>query len=442
MKTNISAECSSLARRQFLVGSSAAVVGAAMAQPAAARLARSLGEPELRVVLVGCGGRGTGAAVQALSTAGPVKLVAMADAFTDRLEGSLAEISRSQPGKVDVPKERRFLGFDAYRKAIDVDCDVVLLCTQPGFRPWHFEYAISRGRHVFMEKPVAVDAPGVRKVLEAAQVAKAKNLKVGVGLQRHHDARYVETIARLRDGAIGDINFTRCYWNSGGVWVNPRQPQMTEMEYQMRNWYYFNWLCGDHIVEQHIHNIDVVNWLKGGPPVRAQGQGGRQVRTGKDFGEIYDHHFVEFTYADGSTCLSQCRHQSNTWSSVSEHAHGSNGACDISAATITAKDGSKWRSKLESADPYQVEHDVLFAAIREDTPHNEAEYGATSTMTAILGRMATYGGQPLSWDAALASDVALWPAAPGDLTWTTDPPTLPDGDGRYPIPTPGVTRVV
>jgi myo-inositol 2-dehydrogenase/D-chiro-inositol 1-dehydrogenase len=428
-------------RRSFLVGSSAALVGASVAHAANAKLARTLGEPELRVALVGCGGRGTGAAVQALSTAGPVKLVAMADAFADRLESSLAEISRARADRVDVPRERRFTGFDAYRKAIDVDCDVVLLATPPGFRPAHFEHAVSSGRHVFMEKPVAVDAPGVRRVLAAAAEAKKQDLKVGVGLQRHHDARYVETIAKLQGGAIGEIGLTRCYWNSSGVWMHPRGAQTSEIEYQMRNWYYFNWLCGDHIVEQHIHNLDVINWVKGATPVRAQGQGGRQIRTGAEYGEIYDHHFVEFTYADGSTLLSQCRHQPGTWSSVSEHAHGPLGSSDIGAATITFDDGKRWRSELESGDPYQIEHDVLFEAIRKGLPHDEAELGARSTMTAILGRMATYSGRVVTWDEALASKLSLAPADV-ELAWTSEPPTFPDGSGRYSIPTPGVTRAV
>jgi predicted dehydrogenase len=431
----------SLARRRFLVGSSAALAGAAFAGPASARLARTLGEPELRVALVGCGGRGTGAAVQALSTVGPVKLVAMADAFADRLESSLAEIARARGARVDVPPERRFTGFDAYARAIDADCDVVILTTPPGFRPLHFEHAVARGRHVFMEKPVAVDAPGVRRVLAAAAQARERNLKVGVGLQRHHDPRYVETVARLKEGALGEIDLLRVYWNSSGVWVHPRPPQATEMEYQMRNWYYFNWLCGDHIVEQHIHNLDVANWVKGATPVRAQGQGGRQVRVGSEYGEIYDHHFVEYTYADGSTLLSQCRHQPGTWSSVSEHAQGALGSCDVGAGTIRLRDGSSWRSRADSADPYQTEHDVLFEAIRRDLPHAEAEMGARATMTAILGRMATYSGAEIGWDEALASQVSLWPAG-GELGWTSTPPTIPDEGGRYPIATPGVTRAV
>ena len=213
---------------------------------------------------------------------------------------------------------------------------------------------------------------------------------------------------------------------------------MTEMEYQMRNWYYFNWLCGDHIVEQHIHNIDVCNWLKGGPPVSAQGQGGRQVRTGVDHGEIFDHHMVEFTYADGSRMLSQCRHIAGCWNSVSEHVHGTRGTAAVSAGKIESA-GWNFRFRDDNPNPYQVEHDRLFAAIREDTPHNEAEYGASSTMSAILGRMATYSGKAISYADALASKVSL---APPVLAWDAEPPTLPDAEGRYPIPTPGVSNPV
>jgi predicted dehydrogenase len=363
----------------------------------------------------------------------------MADAFSDRLENSLAEIAKRHPQAVDVPEERRFVGFDAYRKAIDEDVDVVVLTTPPGFRPIHFDYAVSKARHVFMEKPVAVDAPGVRSVLATAKRAKEKNLKVGVGLQRHHDPRYQETIRRIQDGAIGKIILLRSYWNSGGVWVRPREEGMGEMEYQMRNWYYFNWLCGDHIVEQHIHNLDVANWIMGGYPATAQGQGGRQVRKGPAHGEIYDHHAVEFTYADGTKLLSQCRHQSNCWSSVSEHAHGTQGYSEVSAATIEGEGGWKWRYEGERPDPYQVEHDRLFAAIRADEPHAEAEYGALSTMTSIFGRMATYSGQKLNWKDALNSEISI---APTRYAFDADPPTLPDTEGIYPVPVPGVTKVL
>ena len=292
-------------------------------QPSAPRgIAHAASDDTIKIGLIGCGGRGTGAASQALNTKGNVKLVAMGDAFKDRLESSLQSLQKEGgiANRIDVPEERRFVGFDAYKQVLDAGVDLVILATPPGFRPIHFEAAVDAGKHVFMEKPVAVDAPGVRAVLAAAQVAQQKNLAVGVGLQRHHEAAYIETIKRLQDGAIGDIVATRVYWNGAGVWVHPKTEGQTEMEYQMRNWYYFNWLCGDHIVEQHIHNLDVINWLKRGYPVKAEGMGGRQVRTGKDYGEIFDHHAVEFEYADGTRLFSHCRHIPNCWDSVSEHA--------------------------------------------------------------------------------------------------------------------------
>ncbi|MBL6720217.1 MAG: Gfo/Idh/MocA family oxidoreductase [Planctomycetes bacterium] len=424
-------------RRTLLQTSGAAAAALTLSRPALALPpGRARRRETLRVALVGCGGRGTGAAMQALATEGDVKLVTMADAFSDRLEGALEAISQRHGERVEVPAERRHVGFDAYQKAIDEDVDVVLLATPPGFRPSHFEYAISKDRHVFMEKPVATDAPGVRKVLAAAEASRQKGLKVGVGLQRHHDAGYQETVRRVQEGAIGDLILMRCYWNSAGVWVNPRRPEQSEMEFQMRNWYYFNWLCGDHIAEQHIHNIDVCNWVKGGPPVKAQGVGGRQVRTGNEFGEIFDHHMVEFTYADGTKLLSECRHQKNTWGSVSEHAHGTKGTATFSRYSIETE-GEKWRYREEVKNPYQVEHDRLFAAIRSGVEHNEAEYGATSTMTSILGRMATYSGKEVDMEKALASENDLMPER---LAWDAAPKSAPLADGSYPIPTPGVSE--
>ncbi len=432
-------------RRTFLKQSTMAVAGGALAAEGAAALPRmfsrvpAMGGAEIRVALVGCGGRSRGAAADALSTAGPVKLVAMADAFRDQLDSALEVVTKQVGDRVDVPEERRFVGFDAYQKAIASDVDLVILATPPGFRPVHFEHAVAQGKHVFMEKPVAVDGPGIRTVLAAAAEAKAQDLKVGVGLQRHHSAKYIETIRRIQDGAIGDLVLLRAYWNGAGVWVRPRKPAMTEMEYQMRNWYYFNWLCGDHITEQHIHNLDVANWVANGYPVSAQGQGGRQVRTGIDNGEIYDHHMVEYTYENGTTLLSQCRHMPNTWSSVSEHAHGTAGSANIGAGRIEPARGEAWRFRDEDPNAYQVEHDDLFRAIREGAPYNEAEYGAKSTLTSILGRMATYSGKVVKWDEALNSDLALVPEA---YAWDANPPTVPDDNGRYPIPTPGVTRAV
>ena len=430
-------------RRKFIKNSSLLVAGGAVAgNLAMSQAAHAFGSDTIKIGLVGCGGRGTGAAAQAMNTDGSTKLVALADAFPDKVQATLRGLKGQHPDKVDVPADRQFSGFDAYKKVLETDCDIVILATSPGFRPLHFEAAINAGKHVFMEKPVAVDAAGVRRVLDATKKAKQKNLAVAVGLQRRHERAYRETIKRLQDGAIGDILLTRAYWNGSGVWTRARKPEQSEMAYQMRNWYYFNWLCGDHITEQHIHNLDVINWLKDGYPVKAQGQGGRQVRTGIDNGEIYDHHMIEYTYGDGSKMLSCCRHIKNTWSSVSEHAHGTKGTCDIGRARILDSDGNRIYSFGKGGrGGHQQEHHDLFADIRKGIIPNEGEYGALSSMTSILGRMATYSGQEIQWEDALNSDKVI---SPVDKYTSMDdmPPTLPNDEGRYPIPMPGLTKVV
>lgn len=444
---------SNSSRRSFLQTSTAAAAGASLlAGLSPVRAAHVAADETIRIGLIGCGGRGRGAAEQAMNTEGPTKLVAVADAFEDNLQSAVNTLSRQHGEKVDVPKDRQFVGFDAYQKVLETDVDLVILATPPGFRPLHFEAAINAGKHVFMEKPVAVDAVGVRKVIDANEVAKKKNLAVAVGLQRHHEPIYIETIKRLQDGAIGRIVATRAYWNGEGVWVRPRKEGQSEMEYQMRNWYYFNWLCGDHITEQHIHNLDVINWLMGGYPTKAQGQGGRQVRTGKEYGEIYDHHFVEFTYekdGESSVLLSQCRHMPNCWNSVSEYAHGSNGSCNIGDGQIfdpkgklvwefPRKDDAGKRQNLH--DGWQQEHHDLFAKIRKGDIPNEAEYGAYSSMTSVLGRMATYSGREISWADALASG-SISPVETFH-SFSDMPPIMPNADLTYPIPTPGVTKVL
>ena len=427
-----------LTRRSFLKTTTTLAAAASMAPGVFAA-----GDDTLKVALIGCGGRGSGAADQALSTTGPIKLVAMADAFKDRLDGSYNNLKAQHADRVDVPEENKFIGFDAYQHAIAL-ADVVILTTPPGFRPSHFEEAVRQGKHIFMEKPVAVDGPGVRKVLAAAEEAKKKNLKVAVGLQRHHQKPYLETIQRLHDGDIGDIVAMRAYWNGDGVWVHPRKEleqklgrAPTEMEYQMYNWYYFVWLCGDHIVEQHIHNLDVINWVKKDHPKLARGMGGRQVRKGIDHGEIFDDHFVEFEYPDGSHLSSQCRHIPGCWDSVSEYVQGTKGQCDVSGYSIQGEKAWHFTGD-EGKDPYQQEHDDLFAAIRNDTPYAEtAEFGAYSTMTAIMGRMATYCGKELSWDDAINSRIDTFPKV---LGWDAKTPTVPDATGRYAIAIPGKTK--
>jgi predicted dehydrogenase len=398
----------------------------------------------IKVAVIGCGGRGTGAAVQALMSKQNVKIVAMADAFKDRLDecyknvaGELANAGAGTKGTLDVPEERKFVGFDGYLKAIPL-ADVVILATPPGFRPIHFEEAVKQGKHIFMEKPVATDPAGVQRVLAAAKIAKQKKLNVVVGLQRHYQDSYRALFAKK--DMIGDITSMQAWWNNDGVWTRPRKAGQTEMEYQMRNWYYFVWLCGDHITEQHIHNLDVINWFKGGYPVKAQGFGGRQVRKSKEHGEIFDHHYVEFHYADGSILNSQCRHMPGTSSKVDELLVGTKGKIYCDAARITDLRGKTifQFDKSKERNPYQTEHDELFAAIAKgEYKYADAENGAYSTMTSILGRMATYSGQVIDWDKAINSGLNLHPSV-----YAFDPaaPVNPGPDGFYPVPVPGVTK--
>lgn len=406
------------------------------------------GSDEIKIALVGCGGRGTGAAAQALNTAGPIKLWAVADAFAPRLEFSLKMLqgggrvsrgtSEGLAAKIDVPPERRFVGLDAYRQAIDSGVDLVLLTTPPGFRPAQFEYAVKQGKHVFMEKPVAVDAPGIRRVLALGSEADRKGLKVGVGLHRRHDSVVQETIRRIHDGALGRVQLLGAYSNRAGTGKYlKRTPEMTEMEYQVGHWYYFTWTSGDFIVEQSVHMLDVCNWAKRDYPVLAQGQGGRQVRTGKDWGQIYDHFAIEYTYADGAKMFSQNRHMPGCWNSIAETACGTEGRADIGNAVIEGKHA--WKTRQKSANPYQVEHDVLLDAIRNGKPHNEAEYAAMSTLTAIMGRLAAYSGQEVRREDVMKSSLSLEPAR---LAWDAAPPVLPDADGAYPVAMPGLTKVL
>ena len=438
-------------RRAFVL-KTAMAAGTVFSLPAMAERSffNSSVDDTIRIALIGCGGRGTGAAMQALLTKQNVKLVAMADAFRDRLDDCYKSLTQddlsdwsSLPGnvkhKVHVPEEHKFVGFDAYKKAIPL-ADVVILTTPPGFRPIHFEEAVSQNKHIFMEKPVATDPAGVQRVLEAAKIAKQKQLNVVVGLQRHYQNSYRELYKRMKDGLIGDIVSAQAWWNNEGVWVNPRKPGQTEMEHQMRNWYYFNWLCGDHINEQHIHNIDVINWFKGDYPVKAQGMGGREVRKGKEYGEIFDHHYVEFQYADGTILNSQCRHIKGTMSRVDELIMGTKGSISFGAARITDRKGNTVHQfdKTKENNPYQTEHDELFAAIaNKEFRFSDAERGAKSTMTSILGRMATYSGELIEWNQALNSGINL---LPDNFDWNAMPKVLPDANGYYPVAIPGVTK--
>jgi len=431
-------------RRTFCKQTAAATTGILASTLPLDAMSNVYDNKKLKLALVGCGGRGSGAAVQALTADDKVELYAMADAFRDRIDSSLNGIKEHFDGSknIDVKEKNMFTGFDAYKKAIDL-CDVVILTTPPGFRPLHFEYAINNDKHVFMEKPLATDAPGIRRVLEVAKIAKDKKLNVVVGLQRHYQKKYITLYNKVVNGDIGKIVSGQVYWNDGGVWVKKRKPSQSELEYQMRNWYYFTWLCGDHILEQHIHNIDVANWFIGDYPISAQGMGGREVRNGIDHGQIFDHHFVEFTYASGAVISSQCRHQTGTASRVDEVFQGSNGSVVIGKGEMTDLSGNikykypnKWN---EDPNPYQVEHDKLFQSIRNNEVINDVEYGAKSTMTAIMGRMATYTGKKITWDQAINSKEML---VPNNLSWNSTPPTLPDKNGKYLVAIPGKTQFI
>lgn len=436
---------SPLNRRSFLKKTSALAGGLAISSQIAAR-AYAEGSDVIKIGLIGCGGRGTGAATQALLSGQNVQLVAMADAFQDQLDNSLSYIKGQMEDYdmaatvVDVPKERQFVGFEAYKSVIPL-VDVLVIATPPGFRPMHFEAAVAADKHIFMEKPVAVDGPGVRRVLAAAKQAKEKKLNVVVGLQRHYQDKYTGWVEMLQNGVIGDITTSYVYWNSGGVWVRPRQAGQTEMEYQMRNWYYFNWLCGDHITEQHIHNLDVGNWVKGAYPVTASGYGGRHMRNGKENGEIFDHHFVEYTYADGSRMISQCRHWKGCRVQVTEAFQGTNGTAPEPGKILTPKGYAIMdHDSRKDPNPYQVEHDKLFAAVANgEYKFADAENAAKSTLTSIMGRMATYSGQEIAWDAAMNSDLEL---KPDGYNFAANPPILPLENGFYPIPVPGETKVM
>jgi myo-inositol 2-dehydrogenase/D-chiro-inositol 1-dehydrogenase len=426
-------------RRDFLK-TSALLSGAALVNSLPFQSAYAAGSDLIKVAVVGCGGRGTGAAFDALNSGVNIKIVALCDAFKDNLDRAHSSLKERFPEKVDVADSRKYVGFEGYKSAI-ADADVVILATSPGFRPIHFEEAVRQGKHVFMEKPVAVDIPGVRKVLAAAQIAKQKKLNVVVGLQRRYQTNYREAIKRIQDGAIGDIVSGQVYWNSGGVWVRPRQPQQTEMEYQMRNWYYFNWLCGDHIVEQHVHQLDVVNWVKGAYPVSIQGTGSRAHRTGKEYGEIYDNFSLELTYADGSAFFSQCAHFEGAANRVDETFQGTKGRTYLSAngqAVLYDWKGNEIykHNPKGNPNPYQQEHKELFQAISKgEYKFENAEYGAYSTLTGIIGRIACYTGKVIKWDKALTSEISLMPDS---YTWDTKPKVLPNADGFYPVAVPGV----
>ena len=413
------------------------VVGVAGAAATAALAGFRVGNAQspssdvIRIGVIGCGGRGTGALQQTLSVPGSnVKLTALADAFEDGIGRALQSVE-GMKDKVDCPEERRFKGLDGYQKVLD-HCDLVILATPPGFRPFHFDAAIKAGKHVFMEKPVCVDSFGARLCLEAAKMADEKKLKVVVGLQRRYERKYRETVARVREGLAGDIIGGQVYWNGGSIWYRGRQKDQNELQFQVNNWYHFNWLCGDHICEQHVHNIDVANWMLDKLPESAFGVGGRQNRVPGQPSEIYDHHAVNFTYPGGVKIASQCRQFPGGDGRVNEEFQGTKATVKIGEITDYAGK-VLWRFEGDNPNPYQVEHDELHDAIRSDKPLNNAYYGVTSSFSAVLARNATYTGK--QWGSQQAMNLKNQ-TMPENLSWESKSPVEPDKDGNYKIPMP------
>jgi predicted dehydrogenase len=435
MKTTAPAH-SDLSRRQFLKSSTVAAVAGPLAAGHVLAQERTISPGEtLRVGLIGCGGRGTGAAAQALAADGNVKLVALGDAFADRLQSSLETLQAQEniAQKIQVPEEKRFVGFDAYRQVIDSGVDVVLLATPPHFRPIHLKAAIDAGKHVFAEKPVAVDARGVRDVLAACEEARRKKLAVVSGLALRYSYGYREIVRRIHEGALGEIRALHANDFRGPLWVKPRQPGWTDMEYHMRNWYYFTWLSGDFNVEQHVHLLDVCSWImKDEYPVSAMGLGGRQVRTGPDYGNIFDHHSVIYEYASGVKLHAYCRQQAGGVNDISAHVSGSKGAGMLTPRALQTTTDTTWVYRGEKNNQSQTEHDELFASIRSGRPINNGDYMSKTTLMAIMGRMATYTGQKVTWEQALNSKENL---SPERYAWDAAPP-------RSRVAVPGVTPVV
>ncbi len=396
---------SSVSRRKFVQRS---VVVAGSALTTKALFARSaVGAADLlRIGLIGCGGRGTGAAAQALAADPNVKLVAMGDAFIDHVENSLAKLKADPKiaGKIDVPAERRFSGFDNYQKVLESGIDVVLLAEPPHFRPKHLKAAIDAGKHVFAEKPVAVDAPGVRSVLATCEEARKKGLSVVSGLCLRYAHGFREAVQRIHDGAIGEITSVQASDFRGPIWVRARQPGWSDLEYQVRNWYYFSWLSGDFIVEQHVHFLDVCSWImKDQYPVKAIGTGGRQVRTGPDYGNIYDHHSIIYEYANGAKLYGFCRQQSGCHNETGAFAVGTEGRAEISQQRQTISGKNPWKYDGPKNNFYQTEHDELFASIRSGKPINNGDYMSKTTLLAIMGRTASYTGQVVTWEQVINS---------------------------------------
>lgn len=395
----------------------------------------------IKIGLVGCGGRGTGAVFEALMASKFVQIVALGDVFKDQVDKSYLQISkRFDNNQINIPNERRFIGFDAYKKVIEA-CDAVILATPPGFRPIHFELAIQSGKHVFMEKPLAVDAPGYRKIIEIGELAERKKLNVVVGLQFRYTRAFEEMVKRIQSGEIGKVLSADVYYNVGKATVYPRKIGQTEIEFQLRNWHYFNWLWGGQISGQTIHQIDVINWIKNDFPIKANGMGGRSVLEGSNYGEIFDHHYVEYEYKDGTKLHVQSRQIDNCFNKMGFNVQGTKAIANERFQFKDFNGDTMWRYR-DNDDPSgsQLEQDIFIKAILGDHDYvNNTKYGADSSMTAILGRMAIHSGQLIELEKAKASKLSI---VPSSFSWDMKMGNAPDHNGKYTIPKPGLTKVM
>lgn len=392
-------------RRVFVKATAAATMAAL-----GPNFAHAAGDEVIRVGLIGCGGRGGGAANDVLKASPATRIVALGDLFKDRLDGVRGRLTNKDnpnAARVDLPDHRCFVGFDAYKQVIDCGVDLVVLATPPGFRPVHMKYAADASKHMFVEKPVATDAPGVRLVMEVGKIAERKKLGIVAGTQRRHQSGYVQTIQRIHDGAIGQVMGGQVYWCQGGLWKKPREQGWSDMEWQIRNWLYFTWLSGDHIVEQHVHNLDVMCWVMNAHPTAAYGMGGRQVRTEPVYGNIFDHFTIEYEFANGARWLSMCRQIDGTDGRNGERAFGTKGTANPGGSIKI--DGETWKAPGGGMGAYQQEHADLVASILAGKPLNEAQQVAESTLVGIMGRMSAYTGKQVTWEQAMNSKQSLVP---------------------------------
>jgi myo-inositol 2-dehydrogenase / D-chiro-inositol 1-dehydrogenase len=406
-------------RRIFL--KSSALAAAAMQLSSTGSL-HAAGKDEIKVGVVGCGGRGSGATRDSLEADPGVKILAMADVFADRLKSNLDSQKTRFPDRVDVPAERQFIGFDGYKKLLECDLDYVIFATPPYFRAEQVEAAVQAGKHVFMEKPIGVDPVACKRIMAAGDLAAEKKLTVVTGTQRRHEDCYIEMIKRVRDGALGDILGGQVYWNQGQLWYKTKQEGWNDLEWMLKDWVSWRWLSGDHYVEQHVHNIDVMNWFKDGHPVRAVGSGGRAHRV---TGDQYDYFAVDYEFADGSHFASYARQVNGCANAVEERVFGTKGQSYSTSNRAEIKGANEWkfrRAKKDFVSPYVQEHIDLIASIREGKGLNEARRIAESTLTAIMGREACYTGRAITWDEMMKSDMKLGPSE--TITWDIAAPEV------------------